>query len=128
MRIEGDDFQVWARFGALSQVFANLVDNALYWLSTVSTTSRSIRVSLNSQTRRVLFADSGPGVSERMRPVLFEPFYSEKSPPSGLGLYVCRHYLGQMKATIRLAKSGDRCELEGAQFLLDFGRSSEVAR
>ena len=128
LRIEGDDFQVWARFGALSQVFANLVDNALYWLSTVSTTSRSIRVSLNSQTRRVLFADSGPGVSERMRPVLFEPFYSEKSPPSGLGLYVCRHYLGQMKATIRLAKSGDRCELEGAQFLLDFGRSSEVAR
>ena len=128
LRIEGDDFQVWARFGALSQVFANLVDNALYWLSTVSTKKRSIRVVLNSKSRRVLFADSGPGVSERMRPVLFEPFYSEKSPPSGLGLYICRYYLGQMKATIRVAKSSERCELEGAQFLLDFSRSSEVAR
>ena len=128
LRIEGDDFRVWARFGALSQVFANLVDNALYWLSTTPTRSKSIRVILDSRSRRVLFADSGPGVSERMRPVLFEPFYSEKSPPSGLGLYICRYYLGQIKATIRLAKSSERCELEGAQVLLDFGKSSEVAR
>ena len=128
LRIEGDDFQVWTRFGALSQVFANMVDNALYWLSTVDTKRGTIRVILNAQSRRVLFADSGPGVSERMRPLLFEPFYSEKSPPSGLGLYICRYYLGQMKATIKLAKSKDRCELEGAQFLLDFGKSQEVAR
>ena len=128
LRIEGDDFRVWARFGALSQVFANLVDNALYWLSTASTTRKSIRVILDARSRRALFADSGPGVSERMRPLLFEPFYSDKSPPSGLGLYICRYYLGQSKATIRLAKSSERCELEGAQFLLDFGKSSEVAR
>ena len=128
LRIEGEDFRVWARFGALSQVFANLVDNALYWLSTTSARGKTIRVILDSQSRRVLFADSGPGVSERMRPVLFEPFYSEKSPPSGLGLYICRYYLGQVKATIRLARSSERCELEGAQFLLDFGKSSEVAR
>ena len=128
LRIEGDDFRVWARFGALSQVFANLVDNALYWLSTGPTTRKSIRVILDSRSRRVLFADSGPGVSERMRSVLFAPFYSEKSPPSGLGLYICRYYLGQIKASIRLAKSSEKCELEGAQFLLDFGKSSEVAR
>ena len=128
LRIEGDDFRVWSRFGALSQVFANLVDNALYWMSTATASGGGIRVILNPRTRRVLFADSGPGVSERMGPVLFEPFYSEKSPPSGLGLYVCRYYLGQIKATIRLAKSSERCELAGAQFLLDFGKSSEVGR
>ena len=68
LRIEGDDFRVWARFGALSQVFANLIDNALYWLSTTSADSKSIRVILDSQSRRVLFADSGPGVSERNAP------------------------------------------------------------
>ena len=61
LRIEGDDFLVWARFGALSQVFANLVDNAVYWLSTVPADKNIIRVILNSQSRRVLFADSGPG-------------------------------------------------------------------
>ena len=127
LRIEGDDFEVWARFGALSQVFANLVDNALYWLSTVDTDTRAIRVILNSSSRRVLFADSGPGVSKKMLPLLFEPFYSEKLPPSGLGLYICRYYLGQMKARIRLAKSKERCELDGAQFLLDFGKSPEAA-
>ena len=128
LRIEGDDFQVWARFGALSQVFANLIDNALYWLSTVDSKERTIKAVLNAESRRVLFADSGPGVSERMLPLLFEPFYSDKSPPSGLGLYICRYYLSQMKATIRLAKASERCKLEGAQFLLDFGTSPEVAR
>ena len=128
LRIEGDDFRVWARFGALSQVFANLVDNALYWLTAASTKSKSIRVVLNPESRRVLFADSGPGVSDRIRPVLFQPFYSEKSPPSGLGLYICQYYLGQMKATIRLATPGERCDLEGAQFLLHFKKGSEVPR
>ena len=128
LRIHGDDFRTWARFGALSQVFANLVDNALYWLSTVDADERTIKVILNAEARRVLFADSGPGVSEKMLPLLFEPFYSEKSPPSGLGLYICRYYLGQMKATIRLARTTERCELGGAQFLLDFGNSPEVPR
>ncbi len=128
LRIEGEDFQVWGRFGALSQVFANLVDNALYWLTTVDMNKRAIRVSLNAQSRRVLLADSGPGVSKRILPLLFEPFYSEKSPPSGLGLYICRYYLGQMKATIRLATAKERCELEGAQFVLDFGKNRETAR
>jgi signal transduction histidine kinase len=58
-----------------------------------------------------------------MKKHIFEPFYSEKSPPSGLGLYICRHYLGQVGATIRLAKPTDETKLHGAHFLLDFSKS-----
>jgi phosphoglycerate-specific signal transduction histidine kinase len=54
---------------------------------------------------------------------LFQPFYSDKSPPSGFGLYICRYYLGQCGASIRLARPGERSNLAGAQFLLDFSKS-----
>jgi signal transduction histidine kinase len=127
MRIQGDDFTVAARFGAISQVFANLIDNSLYWMSTKDT-KREVRVILNSAERSVLFADSGPDISEKMRPVLFEPFYSEKSIPSGLGLFICRYYLSQVRATIRLAKPTERCELTGAQFLISFAKTAEGMR
>lgn len=127
LRIEGEDFTVGGRFGALSQVFANLIDNSIYWLSTVEG-KRDIRVTLFSESRSVLFADSGPGIADKMHGVLFEPFYSEKSPPSGLGLYVCKYYLSQLRATIRLAKASERSDLAGAQFMLGFAKSPEGHR
>jgi signal transduction histidine kinase len=127
MRIEGDDFTIAARFGAISQVFANLLDNAIYWLST-SDNKREVRVIINAADRSVLFADSGRGISDKMQPVLFEPFYSEKAVPSGLGLFICRYYLGQVRATIRLAKPSERCDLPGAQFFLSFAKTPEGTR
>src|SRR5258707_8437739 len=33
-QVDGDDFQVAGRFGALAQVFANLIDNSIYWIGT----------------------------------------------------------------------------------------------
>jgi signal transduction histidine kinase len=127
MRIEGVDFTVAARFGTIAQVFANLLDNSIYWLSTVDR-KREVRVVVNKDDRTVLFADSGPDVSDKMRAVLFEPFYSDKAVPSGLGLFICRYYLGQVRASIRLAKSSERCELGGAQFLLNFSNTPQDPR
>jgi signal transduction histidine kinase len=115
----GEDFKIEGRFGALSQVFANLVDNALYWMGT-GRGQRQIKVMLNVADRTVLFADSGPGISPKIKPYLFQPFYSEKSPPSGLGLYISRYYVAQMGGSIRLANATERAELSGAQFLLEF--------
>lgn len=34
--------------------------------------------------------DNGPGVSEAILPVLFEPFQSERQGGTGLGLYLAR--------------------------------------
>jgi signal transduction histidine kinase len=125
VRISGSDFTAEARFGILAQVFANLFDNSIYWLSTTTDAQRKVRVVLTSDDRTVLFADSGPGISEKMQTVLFEPFYSAKAIPSGLGLYICRCYLSQIRATIRLARPKERCELSGAQFLLNFTKTPE---
>ena len=86
MKIQGEDFSLSVKVGSLAQVFANLIDNSVYWLTSSETAKKQIRVVLDASARRVLFADSGPGISATIRPHLFKPFYSEKSPPSGLGL------------------------------------------
>ena len=117
--MDGDDFNINGRFGAISQVFANLFDNAIYWIGAKGA-GGAIQIVVSKSSQTVVFADSGPGVSEKMKPHLFEPFYSEKTPPSGLGLYICRYYLGQVGASIRLARGGERLKLTGAQFLLEF--------
>ena len=123
MTIQGDDFPLLVKVGSVAQVFANLVDNSVYWLSSTGPGRKEIRITLYGDKRLVLFADSGPGISSTIKPHLFKPFYSEKSPPSGLGLYICRHYLAQERATIRLARPNERCELVGAQFILDFSKT-----
>ena len=43
-----------------------------------------------------LFADSGIGIDDAIRPYLFEAGYSMKIPPSGLGLYICKAYMNAM--------------------------------
>lgn len=122
LHVDRDDFYVVGRFGAVAQVFANLFDNAIYWIGTEGT-GGAIQVTISAKDRTVLVSDTGPGVSEKMSSHLFEPFYSEKSPPSGLGLYICRHYLGALDAGIGLARSSERSKFRGAQFLLDFSKS-----
>jgi len=122
LHVDRDDFRITGRFGAIAQVFANLFDNAIYWIGTEGI-GGAIQVAVSAKHRTVIIADSGPGISEKMQEHLFEPFYSEKSPPSGLGLYICRHYLGQCEATIRLARATERLQLGGAQFVLDFSKS-----
>ena len=117
-----EDFHVRGRFGALTQVFANLIDNSIYWIGTEAG-GGTIEIAISRADRTVLVADSGPGISKSMTGHLFEPFYSAKSPPSGLGLYICKHYLAQCHASIRLAKAEERVTLRGAQFLLDFSKA-----
>jgi len=127
LNIGREDFKIQGRFGAIAQVFANLFDNAIYWIGTQGR-GGTIQVEISPKNRTVLVAASGPGVSEKMKQHIFEPFYSEKSPPSGLGLYICRHYLSQSDATIRLTRSTDGSKLHGAHFLLDFSKSPSGTR
>ena len=110
LHVDRGDFQINGRYGAIAQVFANLLDNAIYWVGTRGQ-GGAIQVSISKEDRTVLLADTGPGVSPKMERHLFEPFYSEKSPPSGLGLYICRFYLGQCGATIRVPRPAERSEI-----------------
>lgn len=119
------DFEIKARYGALNQILTNLFDNACYWMDKPEIIDRKIRLRIDASDRTIIVADNGEGIHDSIMPYLFQPGYSLKFPPSGLGLYVCKHYMNNMKkrGDIYLAKNRDRIQgLNGAQFLLDFSK------
>ena len=119
------DFEICARYGALNQILTNLFDNSCYWMDKPEITDKKIRLQIDSIDRTIVVADSGQGIHDSMMPYLFQPGASLKFPPSGLGLYISKHYMNLMKkrGDIYLAKERDRINgLGGAQFILDFSK------
>jgi signal transduction histidine kinase len=122
---QDQDFEIKARYGALNQILTNLFDNSCYWMDKTEIKDRKIRLKIDADDRAIIVADNGEGIHDSILPYLFQPGYSLKFPPSGLGLYVCKHYMNLMKkrGDIYLAKERDRIQgLNGAQFFLDFSR------
>lgn len=123
-----DDFQIIARYGALNQILTNMFDNSCYWMDNPEYLNRKIRVQINSIDRTIVVADNGPGFHESILPYLFQPGASLRFPPSGIGLYVCKHYLNLMKkrGDIYLARDRDRINgMGGAQLILDFSKVND---
>ena len=119
---ESEDFEIYARYGAMNQVLTNLFDNSVYWLQFNSNEYKRIEIKLIAKERLLIFADNGPGISDAIRNYLFEPGYSTKIPPSGLGLYICKHYMQSMNGDIYETHGRERISglADGAQFTLDF--------
>lgn len=118
-----DNFQVYGRYGALIQIFSNLFDNSVYWLQMVPRKDREIQIQVNAKHRTVTVADSGPGIDSVILPYLFQPGYSLRIPPSGIGLYVSRYYMRSMKGDVYITVDREKLpNMQGAQFTLDFGK------
>jgi signal transduction histidine kinase len=89
-----DPVQVFMARSALSQVLANIVDNAIYWL--IRSKGRghggAIRATIEQLDGgfTVTVSDDGPGVPEEDRSEIFEPYFSRKPNGIGLGLYIAR--------------------------------------
>jgi signal transduction histidine kinase len=117
------DFSIFARYGAINQVLTNLFDNSVYWLSRIENRERNIFVQVNTFNRTLIVADNGDGIHDSILPYLFRPGYSMKWPPSGIGLYVCKYYMQDIKGDIYLTNEKERIPgYAGAQFTLDFSR------
>ncbi|MGE4385254.1 MAG: ATP-binding protein [Endomicrobiaceae bacterium] len=117
------DFEVYARYGVVLQVFSNLFNNSIYWLQNKNITDKEIKIVVDSDNRELIVADSGSGIDDFIMRYLFEPGYSLKVPPSGLGLYICKYYMRSIKGDINLTPNKDRIkDMPGAQFTLDFSR------
>lgn len=121
----GQDFEIFAKYSALNQILTNLFDNSRYWLDNPDVEDRRIELAIDAEHRSIVVADSGPGLADSILPYLFQPGYSLKYPPSGLGLYISKYYMNLMKkrGDIYVARERDRLKhLGGAQFLLDFSK------
>lgn len=103
---------------AVKQVLLNLCFNAIQAVEK-HTGDRWVRVATRNVPAglEMLVVDSGPGISEEIRPRLFQPFQSTKSSGFGLGLAICRDILTGLDATITVDPTVAGC---GASFRIVF--------
>ncbi|WP_428264933.1 ATP-binding protein [Haliangium sp.] len=91
----------------LRQVVLNLLENAVKFTErgTIALSVAALSVDAAAATLRFSVTDQGPGVPERQRAAIFEPFVQGSSPyapsaGSGLGLAICKRLVEAMGGAI----------------------------
>lgn len=84
--------------------FVNIIDNAIYWITTEKDSERLIR--LDSDGKSFTIWNGGPGIDGRIADRIFD--FGETSKPSGrgIGLYLAREGLRREGAELSLDASG----------------------
>jgi two-component system sensor kinase FixL len=84
------DLEVMANEVQLTQVLLNLVRNALEAMAGQTRQRLSIIGWRDGRKVRVDLKDTGPGIADNVRPLLFTPMQSSKSGAAGMGLSISR--------------------------------------
>ncbi|MBQ9579369.1 MAG: sensor histidine kinase [Ottowia sp.] len=93
-RVEGSDnfrFPSWQQ--DIYAIFANLVDNSIYWMCEKKAPKREITINVVTDGDSLLhidYRDTGPGIEPDLiaSEVIFEPQFSTKPSGTGLGLSI----------------------------------------
>ena len=85
-------------------VFANVVDNAIFWLNQSRQSSKTI--TLDVRPGQFIISNSGPGIDQRDAERMFEFGVSNKPSGRGMGLYLSREALRKEGMDIRLERPG----------------------
>ena len=128
INILGDPFKITMREGSCMQIFNNLIDNSIYWLSKKSEVDKKIiKIIMDASNSVVYISDSGPGVVNRYRDKIFDPFFSMKVEEGrGLGLYIAKEILQEKNWNILLVEKDDHPDLlRGASFKIVFDNKYE---
>jgi signal transduction histidine kinase len=94
--------------GQIEQILLNLIINARQAMSRGGTLTIDMRVNAKTQMAEIAVCDSGVGIPPEQLRLIFEPFYTTKTPDdqghggSGLGLSVCRQIIEQHQGRIRV--------------------------
>lgn len=119
------DIVIKTNTGLILQVILNLMDNSIYWLEQISDKDKQISIVFDEDDNTVIFADSGPGVSEDIEDLIFTEFYTKKSEGRGLGLYIVKELLDRIDAEITLITNPDLKILKGANFIIKFKKEEK---
>ena len=112
--IHGDRMQ-------LEQAVINVLDNAARAIR--NTKAKRLRIGLDHAEGlvRLSIGDSGPGIPERDRERIFDPFYTTASDGTGIGLSIVQRIVADHHGSIRVGAS----PLGGAEFCLEFPAYSQ---
>lgn len=97
-------------------VFVNLVNNAMYWVST--SVEKDRRIVFDRVVDSLIVADNGPGVDPDDTESIFDLFFSRRDQGQGVGLYLCRQNLAVGGHVIHYAAEKKHRVLSGANFVL----------
>ena len=82
--------------GKLYQAFLNIINNAIYSITSMSDTAGIIRISTHfesvNKTVIIHFFNNGPHVAEENLKKIFDPFFTTKDPDQGKGLGLSLSY------------------------------------
>lgn len=95
----------------LSQVFLNLIQNAIHAVSRRGTIILETRFLESDNMLEVNFIDDGAGIPEEYVKKVFDPFFTTKDGGTGLGLSICHSIVEKHLGTIgveRVEKRGTR--------------------
>jgi len=109
----------------LLQLFINLFDNSIYWLTDINIKNRKIIIKQDGNEGKLIFADNGSGINKDDEPYIFEPFYSAKEEGRGLGLYIAKQLLERIDYSIWLADIKSDRILSGANFVISFVKNED---
>ncbi|HWL87148.1 MAG TPA: ATP-binding protein, partial [Polyangiaceae bacterium] len=95
--------EVVANDGRLAHLFINLLLNAAQAIPEGKAREHAVRVTTRAEGDRVVIeiADTGMGMSDRVRDRMFDPFFTTKpASRTGIGLFVCQQIVQSMGGTI----------------------------
>ena len=87
------NFEINCDLRKLEAVFANILTNSIQAINNYGRIE--IRFSTKGENVIVEIEDSGPGISESVKPRIFEPLFTTKSHGTGLGLSICKTIVEQ---------------------------------
>ena len=115
--------QLEANSTLLKEMVRNLIDNAIHYTPEHGQVTARLLADRFSGVLMVLVEDTGPGIAEAERALVFQPFYrtlGTNVDGSGLGLAIVAEIAQQHGASVEIESCGHPAPLPGARITVRF--------
>lgn len=113
-----DGEEIFISESGIYPVLSNIIYNSLYWLADQE--YKEILFHYEREEHALYVEDSGCGIETRNLEKIFEPFFSLKRIPRGLGLTISRKVLEKQGHSIKAINDSEKKVLDGACFVITF--------